>query len=155
RRAGHVHRRAPGADRRAAGGLRTTRRPLDYLAAHPSSATLVVEVADSTLRSDRQVKTRIYARAGLPDFWIVNLVDRVVEVHREPGLSSDAMGWSYRSVEVLMHSAAVIPLAAPGASIAVADLLPCARPQAPQRRPRLASNRAVPSLAASPLDRAR
>jgi len=84
----------------------------------------VVEVADSTLRSDRQVKTRIYARAGLPDFWIVNLVDRVVEVHREPGLSSDAMGWSYRSVEVLMHSAAVIPLAAPGASIAVADLLP-------------------------------
>jgi putative restriction endonuclease len=100
-------------------------RPLVYVAAHPSTAALVVEVADFTLRLDRQVKTTLYARAGLSDFWIVNLVDRIVEVHREPGPSSDAArAWSYRSVDLLRPPAAVTPLAAPGASIAVADLLP-------------------------------
>ena len=99
--------------------------PDDYFAAHPSTAALVVEVADSSLRLDRRFKAAIYARAGLGEYWIVNLVDRVVEVHREPlAPAGGADDWSYRSVEVLRPPAHVTPLAAPHTAIPVADLLP-------------------------------
>lgn len=50
----------------------------------PDSA-LVVEVSDSSLRYDREVKSPLYARAGVPELWIVNLVDDLVEVSSEPG----------------------------------------------------------------------
>ncbi len=52
--------------------------------AHPSRAYLAVEVADSSLRKDRHVKGPLYAAAGIPEYWIVNLVDGVVEVHTDP-----------------------------------------------------------------------
>ena len=98
---------------------------LDYVAAHPSTAALVVEVADSSLRLDRGFKAAVYARAGLHEYWIVNLVDRALEVHREPQPSADATDdWTYRSVEVLRPPTTVTPRAAPGARIPVADLLP-------------------------------
>ncbi|MBM4440226.1 MAG: Uma2 family endonuclease [Candidatus Rokubacteria bacterium] len=58
--------------------------PRDYVDAHPTRAALVVEVAQSGLRLARGRKAVAYARAGIADYWIVNLVDRVVEVHREP-----------------------------------------------------------------------
>jgi Uma2 family endonuclease len=97
----------------------------DYIAAHPSSPALVVEVADSSLRLDRRFKAAIYARAGLREYWIVNLVDRVLEVHREPQAPTGAAeDWSYRSIQVLRPPAHVTPVAAPHASIPVADLLP-------------------------------
>jgi len=99
--------------------------PLDYIAAHPSTAALVVEVADSSLRLDRRFKAVIYARAGLREYWIVNLVDRALEVHREPHAPADATEeWSYRSIEVLRPPLHVSPLAAPHTRILVADLLP-------------------------------
>jgi Uma2 family endonuclease len=56
----------------------------DYSAHHPTWAHLLVEVADSSLRKDRRVKREIYAEGGVPEYWIVNLVERVVEVYREP-----------------------------------------------------------------------
>lgn len=56
----------------------------DYLDDHPAKAWLLVEVSDSSLRHDRGVKRRLYAKAGVPEYWIVNLVDRVIEVHLEP-----------------------------------------------------------------------
>ncbi len=99
--------------------------PRDYLDAHPSTAALVVEVADSSLRLDRRLKNGLYARAGLPEYWIVNLVDGALEVHRAPQRAADASsGWRYRSVEILRPPTTVTPLAAPHARIAVADLLP-------------------------------
>jgi Uma2 family endonuclease len=99
--------------------------PRDYLAAHPSAPALVVEVADSSLRLDRRLKGRLYARAGLAEYWIVNLVDHVIEVHREPRREEDERdGWVYRSVDTLHPPAKVTPLAAPHVRIAVADLLP-------------------------------
>lgn len=102
-----------------------TGEPQDYIVAHPSTAALVVEVADSSLRLDRRFKAAVYARAGLHEYWIVNLVDRALEVHREPQLPADTMDdWIYRSVEVLRPPASVTPLAAPRAQVAVADLLP-------------------------------
>jgi len=98
--------------------------PRDYVTAHPARAALVVEVADSSLRLDRRLKAGLYARAGLPEYWIVNLVDGALEVHREPQPAPDAAyGWAYRSVDVLRPPASVSPLAAPGARIPVADLL--------------------------------
>jgi len=96
--------------------------PRDYVGAHPSTAALVVEVADSSLRLDRRLKGSVYARAGLRDYWIVNLVRGVLEVHREPQPAAHAP--VYRSIEILRPSARVTPLAAPGALIRVAELLP-------------------------------
>ena len=99
-------------------------RPLDYVVAHPTTAALVVEVADSSLRLDRRFKAAVYARASLPEYWIVNLADRALEVHREPHRVADtADDWIYRSVDVLRPPASVTPRAAPGARIAVVDLL--------------------------------
>jgi Uma2 family endonuclease len=56
----------------------------DYLAAHPKTAVLVVEVADSSLPFDRRRKLPLYARNGIPEVWIVNVVDDRLEVYREP-----------------------------------------------------------------------
>jgi Uma2 family endonuclease len=58
--------------------------PGNYQDRHPSSAWLLIEVSESTLRKDREVKGPLYARAGIPEYWIVNLDDRVVEVHDLP-----------------------------------------------------------------------
>jgi Uma2 family endonuclease len=99
--------------------------PEDYLAAHPATAALVVEVADSSLRLDRRFKAAVYAGAGLREYWIVNLPDRVLEVYREPHPPANpAEDWSYRSLATLPPSSQVTPLAAPHARILVADLLP-------------------------------
>lgn len=65
----------------------------DYADHHPSSAILIVEVADTSLEHDRGPKLRAYARAGIPEYWIVNLVDHVVEVYREP--SGERYGQSF------------------------------------------------------------
>jgi Uma2 family endonuclease len=95
----------------------------DYVAAHPASPVLVVEVADSSLGKDRVRKAALYARAGIADYWIVNLNDRVLEVYRAPARTA-AGRWTYRSVSRLRARAAVAPLAAPGRRVPVAALLP-------------------------------
>ena len=99
--------------------------PREYLATHPSRPALVLEVSDSSLAFDRRDKGSLYARAQIPDYWIVNLVDRVLEVCRDPVLSADALyGWSYARVLRLGPEATISLLAAPAASISVTDLLP-------------------------------
>ncbi len=57
----------------------------DYLDQPPATAYLIVEVAESSLSTDRLVKARLYAAAGVPEYWIVNLVKEVVEVYTAPG----------------------------------------------------------------------
>jgi Uma2 family endonuclease len=59
-------------------------RTEDYLAQHPTTAHLVVEVSVSSLAADRSTKAAIYARAGIASYWIVNCRDRVIEVHEQP-----------------------------------------------------------------------
>jgi len=99
--------------------------PDDYGRAHPSHPALTVEVAESSLAVDRQHKGSLYARAGLPDYWVLNLVDRVLEVYREPAPDAAApFGWRYARREVFDASARVTPLAASGSSIPVSQLLP-------------------------------
>jgi hypothetical protein len=99
--------------------------PDDYKRTHPSRPVLTVEVAESSLDADRQWKGSLYARAALADYWVVNLVDRVVEVYREPGADAGApLGWSYARCEVFNASARIMPLAARGPSVPVSLLLP-------------------------------
>jgi len=100
-------------------------RPADYRHAHPARPPLAIEVSDSSLAFDRQQKGSLFARAGLEDYWIVNLVDRVLEVHRDPAADASAVfGWRYRSIVVLGPDAVVVPLAFPDVSLAVSDFLP-------------------------------
>ena len=99
--------------------------PRDYVEAHPRHPALVVEVAQSGLRIARGRKAVVYARARIADYWIVNLVDRVLEVHREPARPGPARRrWGYAAIETLGADAIIAPLAAPSAGIRVADLLP-------------------------------
>jgi Uma2 family endonuclease len=101
------------------------RDPRAYLDAHPTRPVLVVEVSDSSYRVDHRYKTSLYARAGVPECWIIDLVHEAVEVHRDPEPSPDApYGWRYRSVQVLTPPAAVTLLIAHARAIPVADLLP-------------------------------
>src|SRR5438132_5435755 len=97
----------------------------DYRDAHPERAALVVEVALSSLAFDRRHKGSLYARAGVADYWIVNLVDRTVEVYRQPAADvSAAFGWRYFDVATLRPGDTVSPLARPDITVAVRELLP-------------------------------
>ncbi len=83
-----------------------------------ADARLVMEVSDATLQMDRNYKMRLYARAGIAEYWIVNISERVLEVYREPGENG------YAHVIALAEADSVRPLAAPDAVVPVADLLP-------------------------------
>jgi len=92
---------------------------------NPTSALLLVEVSETTLGYDRGWKGSVYAAVGIEDYWILNLVDRQLEVYRTPGLDSNRpTGYGYASVTILSATDVVSPLSAPQAKIAVADLLP-------------------------------
>ena len=97
----------------------------DYKRKHPTTAAFVVEVSDTTLAMDRTTKAALYARAGIEDYWIVNLPDGVLEVHRQPApMSGQPLGHHYRSITRLTAADTLSPLARPEAVIAVAGLLP-------------------------------
>lgn len=96
-----------------------------YLGGHPTVAALIVEVADTSLDYDRDTKGPMYAKAGIADYWIVNLSERQVEIYRRPVSTSGAPTvWRYRERRDARPGEAITPLAVPGASIAVDDLLP-------------------------------
>ena len=97
----------------------------DYVDAHPTHPALIVEVALSGLGVARGRKATAYARGGIADYWILNLIDRVLEVHREPARPGPARRrWGYASIETLGADTTVGPLAAPSSTVRVADLLP-------------------------------
>jgi Uma2 family endonuclease len=90
----------------------------DYSRSHPTSAILIVEVADSSLLHDRKRKASLYARAEIAEYWLMNLVRWCLEVYREP---KDGV---YTSRTVLREGDSVSPLSRPDAAILVASLLP-------------------------------
>jgi Uma2 family endonuclease len=97
----------------------------DFKDAHPTTAALVIEVADSSLSYDRTYKASLYAKAGIADYWIVNLQERQIEVHRRPIIDANArFGFSYADKMIFKEGDSVKPLAKPKVSIAVAELLP-------------------------------
>ncbi len=99
--------------------------PDDYVETHPRAehVLLVVEISDSTLNLDRMLKARLYARAGIPVYWIVNLNDRVIEVYTQP-ISDDAPRYTAATVYSKADS---VPFTLDGVEITrvpVADMLP-------------------------------
>jgi Uma2 family endonuclease len=92
--------------------------PGDYRDAHPSVALLIVEVADSSVVRDRTAKAELYALAGVSEYWVVDLVHRVVEVRTEP--ASDA---GYRALVTRRRGETLTLSSLPDVSIAVSDVL--------------------------------
>ena len=94
----------------------------DYSTHHPTSALLVIEVADSSLVQDRLTKAAIYAAGGIPEYWIVNLRDDCVEVRRQP----EPEKRRYASIAIARRGERIEPVGLPGISVAVTELLPSA-----------------------------
>ena len=97
-----------------------TGQPGDYWHRHPTTALLIVEVAYSSLEYDKERKRQLYARYRIPEYWIVNLNERRLEVYREPYAAD------YRVALLLEAGAAIAPLTFPDQVIPVAELLPAA-----------------------------
>ena len=98
-----------------------------YLDRHPGPADLllVAEVSDTTLRFDLTTKAALYARAGIADYWIVNLIDRQLEVFRQPaGDPAEPTSGRYGEQFVLSSEQTIAPLAATSGTIRVSQLLP-------------------------------
>lgn len=84
-----------------------------------------MEIADSTLAFDRGEKAGLYAKASIPDYWIVNLVDRQVEVRRDPApMAGQPYGHGYKNITIFTPGEVVSPLAAPQTTVCVSDLMP-------------------------------
>ncbi len=96
----------------------------DYADHHPVPAEvrLLTEVSDATLRKDRSKKRDDYARAGIADYWIINLVHRQLEVYRDP--APIPSGHAYKTLLTLFDGDTIAPLSAPNSTIAVGDLFP-------------------------------
>ncbi|TMA62810.1 MAG: Uma2 family endonuclease [Deltaproteobacteria bacterium] len=92
----------------------------DYVRSRPTTALLVVEVADASLPQDRITKAAIYAGAGIPEYWIVNLRDDQVEVFRAPDLRRRL----YRDRRIARPGERLGIASLEGASVAVEELLP-------------------------------
>jgi len=93
----------------------------DYVHAHPTTALLVVEVAQTSLEYDREVKAPLYARAGIPEYWIVNLDGQCIEVYRDPAPMGESYG--YRSRRIYLKGEQIAPLQKPEGSVNVDELL--------------------------------
>lgn len=89
-----------------------------YREAHPKKALLVIEISQSTLSFDREVKSGIYSQAGIPEYWIIDLDSGRVEVRREP-----KEGVGYAEIRLYTAGEVVAPMARPEALLKVEDLL--------------------------------
>ena len=99
--------------------------PRDYKQGHPTTAVLVVEIAETRLGFDRDTKGSIYAAAGIPEYWIVNLVDRHLEIYRDPAAIPGApYGHGYRTRTIALPGETVPTPSPTDARVAVDDLLP-------------------------------
>ena len=94
--------------------------PFDYATHHPtpSEVYLIIEVADSSLTFDREIKAKIYARSGIADYWVLNVGDRQLHVFREPTENG------YQSEVILGETASISPIEFPAFNIAIQAMLP-------------------------------
>jgi Uma2 family endonuclease len=90
--------------------------PVPRRDAHPDRAFLIIEVSNDSLRFDRKKKAPLYARAGVPEYWIVNLVDRVIERRSEP------VGAAYATLTLFRPGESVAPLAFPDVPVQLAEI---------------------------------
>lgn len=90
---------------------------------HPSTALLIVEVADTSLDLDTTTKAELYATAGITDYWVLDVMNGRLLVFRDP-MPIAAGGTAYRTHLTFTPTDSIAPLAAPAYSVRVADLLP-------------------------------
>jgi len=83
----------------------------------PADVLLLVEVADTTVEYDRDVKLPLYAQAGIPEFWLVNIPEDWIEVHQEPGPDG------YRTVRIAIRGETLTPVALKGVTLRMDDIL--------------------------------
>lgn len=95
-------------------------RQSDYRDRHPTSALLVVEISDSSLQQDRLTKSAIYAAAGVPEYWVVDLRDVRVEIFREPEPGSSR----YRLTSVARRGDRIELVSFPGTFVDVDEIFP-------------------------------
>ena len=95
-----------------------------YLETHPrpNDVLLLIEVADTTLESDKNIKLPRYAASKIEEVWLVNLVDNIIEVYREPFVLDDGTA-DYRTRRDFVKGDTLTPQAAPSLKIAVDDVL--------------------------------
>lgn len=101
--------------------------PRAFANVHPTTAALVVEVSDTTLRIDLTEKAERYATANIAEYWVLDLNARLLHVFRDPQpipLPSDLAATAYRTHLTFGPTDSVSPLAAPTAGVLVSDLLP-------------------------------
>jgi Uma2 family endonuclease len=93
---------------------------LDYAQAHPGAEDiyLVIEVADSTLKQDCEVKDKLYARSSIAEYWVIDIKNRQVRIFRDPTPTG------YSSQLILTQTHSVSPLAFPESSFSIASILP-------------------------------
>lgn len=99
--------------------------PDNYLSAHPSpnDVLLVMEVADSTLNYDRNIKLPLYAEAGISDYWIFNLFDNQLEAHSEPFQNSQGT-FGYQNRRIVLPNQAISIPCFPDLSLDLARVFP-------------------------------
>jgi len=93
--------------------------PLDYEDHHPTPREIfwLIEVADSTLRRDRDLKVPLYGRSGIAEYWILDVQERCLYVFRQPTAEG------YRTEQTLYKGGRVAPLAFPDCEVAVREFL--------------------------------
>jgi Uma2 family endonuclease len=103
--------------------IAVVRGSIEQFQDHPQTALLAIEVADSSLRLDRR-KAGIYAAAGVQEYWIVNLNNRCIEIHRDPHAEESSSRFGYHTSTIAYENDHISPLIAPGAQVKVSELLP-------------------------------
>ena len=88
----------------------------DYTKRHPDRALLIIEVAEISLDYDRKTKGPLYAASDVPEYWIVDIEARCVEIHTDPA------GEAYASVRIARQGEVIAPAALPEAKLSVSDL---------------------------------
>jgi Uma2 family endonuclease len=98
---------------------------MEEFSAHPTTAVLAVEVSKSSLSFDKGRKASLYAAMDVPDYWVLDLVNHQLWVHRQPiADGTSPFGHRYSQVEAVSADGSVSPLEKPEASITIAQMLP-------------------------------
>src|SRR5262249_58977460 len=118
-----------------------------YRPNHPTGPARAVEIAGTSLAFGRREKASLYARGGIRDYWVVNLVDRELEVFRDPEPDETAAyGWNYRTIEQFAPGAVVSLLALPSVQLRGSDLIaavPTTAVRSPDDRARVKHTRTL------------
>jgi len=96
--------------------------PLDYAQHHPTAALLIVEIADTSLTDDRSRKGPLYAKYNVPEYWIVNIPDRQVEIYRNPSSTG------YQTTKMAKAPKTISPLHAPHCTLNLSQLFAALNP---------------------------